>query len=63
MRDFVGYIWVCINRGVVKFDGYDFFVYSVEYGLLSYDIWGVFQDEEGKIWLFIYNEVLYFKDG
>jgi signal transduction histidine kinase/DNA-binding response OmpR family regulator/ligand-binding sensor domain-containing protein len=63
MRDSVGYIWVCTNRGVAKFDGYDFSVYSVEHGLPSHDIWGAFQDEEGKIWLSTYNEVLYFKDG
>lgn len=63
MRDLVGYVWVCINRGFVKFDGYSFFVFNFEYNLLSFDIWGIFQDEEGKIWLFIFNEVIYFKDG
>lgn len=42
MRDLVGYVWVCINRGFVKFDGYSFFVFNFEYNLLSFDIWGIF---------------------
>lgn len=63
MRDSVGYVWVCTNRGLAKFDGYSFSVFNLEHNLPSLDIWGTFQDEEGKIWLSTFNEVIYFKDG
>ncbi|GAA4460777.1 hypothetical protein GCM10023093_04090 [Nemorincola caseinilytica] len=59
-----GYLWICTDRGVVKYNGYECKQFSMATGLPSEDVWGLTEDLTGKLWLsfssdeigFIYND-------
>ena len=53
-QDSKGFIWVCTDKGLARFDGYSFEVFTVKNGLPYNDVWGVQEDLEGKIWLMSY---------
>ncbi|MEM1320864.1 MAG: two-component regulator propeller domain-containing protein [Bacteroidota bacterium] len=62
MEDSEGFIWVCTDMGVSKFDGYQFKTFTVEDGLPSNEIWRIQEDEQGRMWLSTFNELVYIKD-
>lgn len=49
--DHLGYLWITTDNGVIKYNGYDFKIFSVEYGLPTNDVWQLIEDNNGRIWL------------
>lgn len=68
ITDRLGYLWICTDKGVAKYNGYEFRNFDVSNGLVSDDVWEVLEDSAGRIWLasfaaqlgYIYNDE-YFK--
>src|SRR5690349_19699103 len=51
LQDKNGYIWITTDRGVARYDGYEFKIYTTENGLITNTNFQLQQDEEGRIWL------------
>lgn len=49
-QDSKGYIWVCSDAGVARYDGYSFEAFGTQAGLLSNDVWDFSEDSQGRIW-------------
>ena len=49
-QDSKGYIWIGTDRGLVKYDGYEFKSFTTFDGLLSNVILAITEDEIGNIW-------------
>lgn len=54
IQDERGYMWFGTDRGLVRFDGYDFKVYTEEDGLASSVIFGFCKDRKKRIWMYTY---------
>ncbi len=63
LQDSKGFIWVCTDKGLALFDGYQFKVFTVKDGLPSNDVWSVAEDEQGRIWLSTFNKLVYYKNS
>jgi hypothetical protein len=60
-QDSKEFIWICTDKGVVKYDGYNFTTFTTENGLTNNVVFKVVEDKEGKIWfLGLGNEICYF---
>ncbi|MGV3611643.1 MAG: sensor histidine kinase [Fluviicola sp.] len=55
-QDRKGFIWICTDRGVVRFDGYRYQVFTRENGLLDNVVFKVIEDHKGRIWFKSFNE-------
>jgi len=62
-QDRDGYIWICTDRGVVRYDGYRFKVYSKKDGLTDDVVFKTYEDPSGKLWFVTYNGLLSYWDG
>ena len=63
-QDSKGYIWIATDRGVSRFDGYEFKTYTTEDGLPDNVNFGFYEDARGRIWLKAYsNKLCYYQDG
>lgn len=64
MQDSKGYMWFATDKGVVKFDGKTFNVFTVSDGLADNECFDIFEDSKGRIWFSSYNgEMCFFDDG
>lgn len=64
IQDQKGYIWFGTDRGVVRFNGFEFEVFTNKHGLASNVIFYLTQDDEGTIYTFSKNHDLhYFENG
>ena len=62
--DIYGYLWIATSKGVVRYNGYDFKVFTTADGLPTNDIWQLLEDNKGRIWLGnISDEFGYLFDG
>ncbi|MBX2905922.1 MAG: histidine kinase [Taibaiella sp.] len=67
ITDRLGYLWICTDKGVTKYNGYEFRNFDVTSGLVSDDTWEMLEDSKGRIWLasfadkigYIYNDEYY----
>jgi ligand-binding sensor domain-containing protein len=50
-QDQLGYIWLATNKGLSKYDGYQFVNYTVKDGLPSNNIREIYIDQSNRIWL------------
>ncbi|NQY07545.1 MAG: histidine kinase, partial [Flavobacteriaceae bacterium] len=50
-QDNLGYIWFGTDNGVSRFDGYEFVNFSIESGLLDFDIIAIKEDDQGRVLL------------
>ncbi|AEA44295.1 sensor histidine kinase [Fluviicola taffensis] len=57
-QDRKGFIWICTDRGVVKYDGYRFKVFTKKDGLVDNVVFKVMEDYKGRIWFISYNNLL-----
>ena len=62
-QDKDGYIWICTDRGVVRYDGYRFNVFTKKDGLTDDVVFKTYQDPSGKLWFITYNGLLSYWDG
>ncbi|MES2555837.1 MAG: histidine kinase [Bacteroidota bacterium] len=62
-QDKDGYIWICTDRGVVRYDGYRFKVFTKKDGLSDDVVFKTYQDPNGKLWFVTYNGLLSYWDG
>ncbi len=63
-QDNEGYIWIGTDRGVARFDGYEFEVFTTEDGLPGNTVFRFYQDHKDRIWFLTFNGNLgfYFHD-
>ena len=54
-QDSKGFIWFGSNRGVVKYDGNQFYELKKEDGLTDNDVLGLAEDSKGRIWFLTQN--------
>ena len=47
IQDSKGFMWFATNRGIAKFDGVKFKVFTTKDGLPNNDIWRLTADDEG----------------
>jgi len=45
------YIWIASERGITKFDGYNFTYFTTKEGLKTNDVWEVIIDSKNRKWL------------
>lgn len=49
-QDNRGFIWIATDRGLVKYDGYDFRVFNTSNGLNDNTLFELFLDDKGVLW-------------
>ncbi len=52
MMDRQGYIWFATDNGVVKYNGYNFKVFTTADGLPKNDVWKLYEDDQGRMYVF-----------
>ncbi|MCD6013628.1 MAG: diguanylate cyclase [Flavipsychrobacter sp.] len=63
-RDSKGYIWIGTDKGVARFNGLKFEIFSTFNGLPDNEIFFIKEDHYGRRWLGTFNGALcYYKDG
>lgn len=64
IQDAEGFMWFATDRGVARFDGYEFEVFTTDNGLVDNVIFQMHQDYEGRIWFVSYSlKLCFYKDG
>lgn len=64
LQDRKGYIWVCTDAGVSRFDGTAFETFTVDDGLPDNQVLQVREDSKGRIWFLSLNgQLSYFYNG
>ncbi len=66
--DHNNYLWIATDRGVVKYNGYKLTFFDLNKGFINKDIWNVYEDRTGKMWLYnlsdnfsyIYNDDVHY---
>lgn len=62
-QDKKGYIWICTDRGVARYDGYRFRVFTEKEGLTDNVVFKIHEDKKGRLWFITYNGLLCYWDG
>ena len=63
-RDEKGYIWFATDKGVARYNGIKFEIFSTFNGLPDNEIFFLQADNYGRLWLGTFNgELCYYKDG
>ncbi len=57
-QDSRGYIWIGTDRGVCRYDGYEFKTYTEEDGLTDNAIFDIAEDSKGNVWFTTSNRTL-----
>lgn len=55
IQDEKGYMWFGTDKGLVRFDGYDFEVYTTKDGLVDNVVFGFHEDHNNRIWFYTYH--------
>ena len=58
-QDKAGYVWICTDNGVSRFDGIQFKNYNSNHGLRSNTIFGCKEDKNGNLWMYAFAGELY----
>lgn len=62
-RDSKGFLWICTDKGVVRYNGIEFERFTTDDGLPDNEIFFFQEDYDGRLWLGTYNgELCYYKD-
>lgn len=61
-QDKKGYIWICTDRGVVRYDGSKMKLFTTKKGLTDDVVFRVYEDFKGRIWFITYNGLLCYYD-
>ena len=60
IQDENGYLWFGTDRGVARFNGYEFQQFTTEDGLTDNVVFELYEDWQGRIWFLTYNGQLCF---
>ena len=64
LQDKKGNIWFGTDRGLSKFNGYEFESFSFKDGLTDNTIFRLFEDDKERIWMLTYSgRLYYYQDG
>lgn len=63
LQDREGFIWICTDNGVARFDGYTFRKFSAKDGLLENVIFQLQLDTLGRVWMLTMSCNLYYFEG
>ncbi len=64
LQDRQGYMWMCTNNGVIKFDGNEFDVYNLNNGFPDYGAFHMVLDKFNRLWFVTFSgKVCYFRDN
>lgn len=64
IQDHKGYFWFATDKGVARFNGYNFKVYTTNDGLSDNEVFDIYEDSKGRIWFSCYNgELCFYMDG
>ncbi len=62
LQDHNGYLWSGTDRGIAKFDGYEFEVFTNKDGLTGDVVFELYEDDKGRIWYLPFNgDIGYFE--
>ncbi len=61
-QDYDGYIWICTDRGVARYNGYEFETFSVRDGLTHSTIFKVFEDVKHNLYFTGYDGSITYYD-
>ncbi len=50
--DHYGYLWVPTDKGVARYNGYEAKIFDLSKGFVYKDIWRLFEDKKGRMWLY-----------
>lgn len=62
-QDKKGYIWICTDRGVARYNGYKMQVFTEKDGLPDNVVFKIYEDYKGRLWFLTYNGLLSYWDG
>lgn len=51
LKDRYGYLWIATDKGVIRYNGYEFKLFNIANGLSNDDVYHLVEDKRGKIWL------------
>src|SRR6185437_8898397 len=51
LTDHLGYLWIATEKGVAKYNGYEFKIFNQSDGISNEDIWELCEDKQGRMWL------------
>ncbi|MBL7886686.1 MAG: hypothetical protein JNJ52_08060 [Flavobacterium sp.] len=57
IEDNSGFLWITSDNGIARFDGKNFYLYTVKNGLPSNDVLQIIKDNNGTIWANCYKEL------
>jgi ligand-binding sensor domain-containing protein len=60
IQDVNGYIWFASDRGISRYNGYDFEKFSVSDGLTDYIVLRFFPQDNGEIWCSTLNKKIFY---
>lgn len=63
MQDADGYMWFATDRGVVKFNGYEFKTFTTKEGLTDNVVFDLFQDDKKRIWMISFSGRIFIYDN
>ncbi len=63
-QDSKGYVWISSENGLVRFNGYEFKLFTTKDGLPDNEVFAMSEDAYGRFWFSPFtNSVAYMKDG
>lgn len=63
-RDSKGYIWLATDKGIARYNGLKFEIFSTRNGLADNEVFFFKEDKVGRIWLATYNgRLCYYENG
>lgn len=64
ITDKYGFLWIATTKGAARYNGYTTTVFDASAGISNDDVWNIFEDNKGRIWLFsISDELGYIYEG
>jgi len=57
LEDRQGFLWFSTDKGVVRYDGFEFEVFTKADGLTDNEVFSMVEDNQGRIWFGTYNGI------